>query len=746
MPVTPDFAGAASPGSRAGAVSFSGGSSEDIVLGAGVVVRNAVDVFDYFSNSWTVIGLKDHPDGTRISPAGEFLLADGSSLKILVGEAMAPLDNRVRKALIKGYLPIVQYHFILNGAVECAIEAFVCPSPGAGAAGYDFPADGNFVNMVRVTLTNRTSLPADAAFGLGWKGPAPITVGGIPGSRDKSLTAAGALLATFSVPEGADIRTDGRRLEFRTAFAPGKRVSYVFRVPFRPLVGSASSAAALGRLEFEDWEVRTAAAWEGLLNRGARLFVPEEKVLYSYLASLVNQFIGRDRAELHAGEGFYDEFYLRDGSYQAVSLAQAGFLDEARQSLELFPRHQRENGQFVSQAGELDANGYAVWALVEFGQLTGDNIWTWKLYPAIKKALDFARSARAAEKDPQSPFFGILPKAPADGENLWPGNNHIVGYDWWNLRAVQSAAEAARLLAQIDEKKAFEAEFETYRRDILKALDRTGLPWIPPSYEKEGTHWGNLEVIFPTPLLEPFDRRVTATLDEVRSRFGGGEGSRPGFIEGVIQWTPKTGAIHPYMSLFVTNSHIVRGEQNEAVDGFYSFLLHSTSTQGFPEGVYYAKREAWSDTLPHLWAAALYVTTLRNMLVREEGQDLHLFSAVPSAWLEPGKSVVFENAPTHFGRMSMSLEAKKDAITVRFTRPDRIDPERVVVHLPPDLEITGIVLCGKSVKMRDVRDILIPGWNLKEGNIMDIRIRRKSGVPHPDFQAKMAEYLGSQGK
>ncbi len=591
-------------------------------------------------------------------------------------------------------------------------------------------------------MRNGTAAPYTGVFGLGWKAPAPLAARTISAKNDWSLTAGNALLATVSARPGVQCGTDGSRFVCRAEIRPGKSETVDFCLPFRALDKVPDkSAAELAGLDFDEWKARTAEFWEDLLAQGAKLYVPEEKALYSYLASLVYQFIGRDKGELHAGEGFYDEIYLRDGAYQAVSLAQAGFLDAARQSLDFFPRFQRESGQFVSQPGQLDANGYAVWAITEYGHLSGDNIWVWKHYPAVQKAVAFARTARSSEKDPNSPFFGILPKAPADGENLWAGNNHIVGYDWWNLRAVESAAESARLLAKIDDMKAYKAEFELYRTDILRALDRTGLPHIPPSYEKEGTHWGNLEAIFPTPLIDPMDRRMTATLDYVRQEFGRGEGAKPGFIEGVMQWTPKTNAIHPYMSLFVTNSHIVRGEQEKAVDGFYSFLLHSTSTQGFPEGVYYLKREAWGNTVPHLWAAALYVTTLRNMLIREENQDLHLFSAVPAAWLDPGKVIVFENVPTRFGKMSLSAQAQKDQVIVRFTRPDRIDPERLLIHLPPDLEITEVGRCGKIIKTSQMREVLIPGWNLREGNVVTICIRRRPGVPHPDFAAKLGQFL-----
>jgi hypothetical protein len=718
-------------------------ASDELRPPSGISVRNVVDAFDYFSNSWALIGLKDYPEGTRISPDGEFLLAGGAACRILFGESLIPLDGRIRRILEKGRLPVVRCDFVLDGTVEYTVEAFACPLPASGREGYDFPASANFLNLVRVVMRNATTTAHRAAVGLEGRAWGQVSARALSADGTWALHAGDRLFATLGAGPGARIDSDKTGIfRIQTTLPPGGTASAVLCLPHESLQDPEDQTSPdLARLDFDAWKRRTLDFWEGVLARGAALEVPEEKVLDSYLASLVYQFIGRDKGELHAGEGFYDEIYLRDGAYQAVSLAQAGYLDEARRSLEFFLLRQRENGQFVSQKGQLDANGYAVWALVEFGLLSGDRAWLERMDPSIARAVSFIRNARRAETDPASRFYGLMPKAPADGENLWSGNDHIVGYDWWNLRAVQSAVEAARALGKDGEAAAREAEFEDYRTAVLRALGRTGLPYIPPSYEKEGTHWGNLEAVFPTPLIDPMDHRLTATLDFVRDSFGRGEGGRPGFIEGVMQWTPATNAIHPYMSLFVTNSHIVRGEQEKAVDGLYAFLLHSTSTQGFPEGVYYRKREAWSGTIPHLWAAALYVTTLRNMIVREEDGDLHLLSAVPSGWLEPGKRIVFENAPTRFGRISLAVEAGKGKLVVRFTRPERADPERVLLHLPPDLEITEIGRCGRGVKVRGAREVFIPGPSLAEENDLEIAVRRVSGVRHPDFSSKVAEYL-----
>jgi len=712
-------------------IAAEGQGGGEIPLGAGVRARNVEDPFDYFTNSWALIGLKDHVRGTRITPAGELVLADGLLCRPLIGKAMVPLNRRVRKVLREGWLPIVRCDLLVNDGVRYTIEALACPLERRWRAGYDWPGDGNFLNLLRITFTARKGA-AEAAFGLHWRpksGKLSCRVEETSPKGRVSVFSGEAELCRLDLPRGARLAARGPRIEIAAALKAGESSSLVAWVPFRPVRGaSAETLGALSKVGFDTWAERTASFWRGLLDRGTGLFVPEEKPRNTYRASLVYQFIGRDKGDVHAGEGFYDNLYLRDGAYQAISLACAGHLEEARRSLEHFLRFQDKEGFFCTQRGQLDGHGYAMWALVEYWRLSGDVEWLKRVYPQVARAAEWVGRARRREKDPASAFYGILPAAPADGENLWDGRHHIVGYDWWSLRGLQAACAAARSLGRAQDAAAFARERDDYRRCILRALERTQLAYIPPSYEKAGTHWGNLEAIFPSGLIDPQDERLTATLGLVRDRFGEVNGAGGGFLEGVIQWSPPgRGAIHPYMSQFVTNSHIIRGEYDKAVDGFYSFLLHTTSTHGFPEGVYPRRRQAWGDTVPHLWAAALYVITLRNMLVREQGDALHFLSAVPAHWLDEGGEVRLTGAATHFGRVSLRAAAEKEAIRVRLTGPGRRAAGGLVLHLPKGIEATGADLDGRAIRVTDRRALVLPGEPSDKPRAVTVRIRRAAG-------------------
>ena len=71
----------------------------------------ADEPFDYFSNSWTVIGLKDYTFGTRITPDSRLVIRDEnnkpSNVLIRFGRELNPLTAKMTKILMDGWLPIV---------------------------------------------------------------------------------------------------------------------------------------------------------------------------------------------------------------------------------------------------------------------------------------------------------------------------------------------------------------------------------------------------------------------------------------------------------------------------------------------------------------------------------------------------------------------------------------------------------------------------------------------------------------
>jgi hypothetical protein len=610
-----------------------------LIASAPLPVRSAEAPFDYFQNSWSVIGLKDYDDGTRVTPENELVLANKTKLQISCGARLIPLSRKQTKTLLEGWLPVVLLATEQDGVrYEFTLWATPLPTVKNWRAAFDWPTEGdNFLNWVRVKATNPGPNSTEARVQLGLL----VTNAPAPTAWSKSL-------------------------------APGRSAETCFRIPFKAVAG----ATAFDKESPKVWLDRTVAYWRDLMAKAARIEVPCVKATQALRAAHVCQLLASDRGVLHAGEGFYDEFYIRDAAYQVLELEEAGLFDAARKAAAAYLQTQRPDGRFETQKDQFDANGQALWVIWQYYQITGDRAWLKQAYPQMRRAVEWTMRARH-EAPSGSPFAGLLPNGVADGEFLWDGKHHIVGYDVWNLRGVLCVANAAQVLGEQADAQTFRREAEDYRLAIDAASEKTGLAWFPPSWEKVGTHWGNTEVLWPTELYATGDARVGALLAEVRERHGGG------FREGTIRWTGlKEPVIHPYLSAYTTMASLVRGEHEKFVEEFYWYLLHSTATHAFPEGIFYERRFAWSDTIPHATGASNFAFLLRHALVHEQGEVLQLLLGAPDWWLENGREIRIENAPTHFGTMSLRLRGTLTGVEIKLDPPRRRPPARIVLHLP----------------------------------------------------------------
>jgi hypothetical protein len=627
-----------------------------VTVSVGASSLRADEPFDYFVNSWNVIGLKDYKDGSQITPSNELLLSGGDKLQLRFGTLLTPLSSKQIKTLREGWMPVMLLT-ARDGAVRYDFTLWATPLPTVKdwRKAFDWPTEGeNFLNWVTVKVTNTGSDRAEAKF-------ASAVLGGSRAEKhEKSWSLAGGESAEDCV---------------RIPFAAGPR----------PI--------AMNKEDPKVWLERTAEYWRGVLASATKIEVPCRKAVETLKAAHVLQLITNDHGMMHPGEGPYDEFYVRDAAYQVMELEEAGMNDAAKKAVELFFDCQKSDGRFESQDNELDGNGQAVWAFWQYGRITGDRAWLEKVYPRMLRACRWAMKARRlAPAD--SPLAGLLPPAFADGENLFDRKHHIVGYDLWNLRGILCTADTARLLGKDADAKELLAEADDYRKAIDAACKRSGVDYFPASWEKEGAFWGNTETLWPTKLFAADDPRVIATIRQARKSLGGG------FTEGTIHWTGKDNTmIHPYLSAYTTMASLIRGEAEQVAEDFYWYLLHSTASHAFPEGIYYEKRYATNETIPHATGASNYAILLRHMLVHENGDELHLLAAVPDWWLGDGKKIVVQNAPTHFGPMSLTVRGTSSGVEVQLSKPTRNPPKRIVLHLPASRPLIG-ELSGVDVVVR----------------------------------------------
>jgi hypothetical protein len=201
--------------------------------------------------------------------------------------------------------------------------------------------------------------------------------------------------------------------------------------------------------------------------------------------------------------------------------------------------------------------------------------------------------------------------------------------------------------------------------------------------------------VYPGHIMDPLDPLVTSTFEHYRSEH---------MREGISTWHQS---LHHYITERVAQTMLIRGEQERALDDFYGMLVHTGAChEGFEWQVF-----AWDgrdyctgvgsvqtcNFPPHGWYAAAFDLLFRNLLVREEGRDLHLASALSPEWTGPGKEVRVENAPTWFGQVSYTLEFGETSATLRLSADWRRAPERIVFHVPYYLGLANAAVDGAPV-------------------------------------------------
>ncbi|MEO6829807.1 MAG: hypothetical protein ABI164_08335, partial [Acidobacteriaceae bacterium] len=435
---------------------------------------------------------------------------------------------------------------------------------------------------------------------------------------------------------------------------------------------------------------RTIAFWQGILKNGIDIAVPEAKVNDAFKANLIYDLIARNKVGNNyiqtVNDFQYHAFWLRDASFIVHMYEVSGYPEYAQQVLNFFAGWQHPDGNFLSQSGQFDGVGLVLWAYGQHYQFTHDRKFADEVFPSVVKAVAWIKQAR--QGDP----LHLLPyTTPGDNEAI---SGHITGHNFWALDGLKNAVILAKATGHQKEAGEFLHEYEDYRATFIKVLDqvtkKTG-GYIPSALDgqHDGQDWGNMLSVYPEIVLPPHDPMVTATLNATRAKYA----------EGIMTYDDGR-FLHDYLTFKNTETETVRGDQKLAVGELYATLLHTSSTHGgFETSIRpWGDRDFGSNLSPHGWYAAEYRIALRNMMVRKQGSDLHLFSVISPEWIQTGNEIRVANAPTNFGTVDFSLQALSTTqARMTFHASFVTVPKRIILHLPWFMRTNSVTVDGQRL-------------------------------------------------
>ncbi len=479
-------------------------------------------------------------------------------------------------------------------------------------------------------------------------------------------------------------------------------------------------------------------AWETLWSQGTQIDLPpQEKELsdfYQASVAYILMLTERDeKGELWTldGPALYREFWGRGEYFQGRSIEFAGYLAIGLDTVKHTFSLQKDDGEWdwpVTSGwpawDNIGGNAASVW---DYYLLTRDKEWLRSSYPHLTAAAEWINLHReesmvptdapeaaqpierqipwscAPETSPplkpgEKPYWwGLLPWSYGDS-GLHEG--HPFPHNTWGLYTVQIAEQAAKELGKQDDAARFAAEYADYKQAYLTsmrrsiALEKEDAPYLPAMPTDPGADVSqSLIAVYPTGLLSPNDLWVTNLLKRMRRDE----------LEGLpthMAWM-GAGGVWPSESMNVAETYLRRGDIDKTVELLIATLNHTYTTDDFKEEIKVDKtlptacdhgmpvsgditsgqvedRHGTGD-MPEAWGPANLILLLRDMLIYEDHDSIHVLAGIPADWIQPGEHIAIGSAPTTLGgKISFKLEYPQSGRMRLHLDPAVAVPEAVV--------------------------------------------------------------------
>ncbi|MEN6497312.1 MAG: hypothetical protein ABFD16_23695 [Thermoguttaceae bacterium] len=396
-------------------------------------------------------------------------------------------------------------------------------------------------------------------------------------------------------------------------------------------------------------------SWRDALANRAVLQIPDARLAFLYEAA-IRSLVLHTPGEVYPGPYTYKRFWVRDTAFLLHALLCMGLIDRVENCLPHLLARQTGTGYFLSQEGEWDTNGEALWLLWRYANLSG------RRPPAAWR--DVLRSGgrwivrKRVPANIPSPHAGLLP-AGFSAEHLGT-NNYYYWDDFWAVGGLRAAASLLEDLGDPVTATSFRREAD----DLLAAIDRSlkvtadrrSWPGIPasPYRRMDPGAIGSLVAGYPLGILPPDDPRLLATAAVLREHF---------FVEGGFFQDMIHSGINPYLTLHVAQV-LLRGGDPDWFELVQAVARLASPTGQWPEAIHPHTGGGCMGDGQHAWASAEWVMAIRNAFVREEGNRLIVASGIPSVWLDAGAPLLFGPAPTPWGDVIIQVKPQGDQVSV----------------------------------------------------------------------------------
>jgi hypothetical protein len=458
--------------------------------------------------------------------------------------------------------------------------------------------------------------------------------------------------------------------------------------------------------------------WRDLLAQGMAVQVPEPYVNNAWRHLICQNFelINRDSMRYSAGNQ-YDKLYESEGSDAALALLSWGYESDMRRLIvPLF--------DFTRKDLECHQAGFKLNNLCHYYWQTRDPAVVADLQPRWEKEAARLTDSRTNE-------FGLCPKGQYCGDISTMVYSLTVNAKGW--RALRDLAPVLVEAGQPDAASRYAANAVQYKKAVLTAIDKslsrqTTPPFVPVAlYADEpvhdpinasriGTYW-NIVIgyVIGSGIFPPGSEEET-WIPHYQEQHGG---LCMGMLRaggGYTFWT-SAARINPLYGTRYALDTLRRDDPERALVSFYGMLAQGFTPNTFVsgEGCSLSSDDPggrWLYCPPNSAANAHFLSMLRNMLVQDCDLDddgrpetLRLLFATPKRWLEDGKEIKVQRAPTAFGPVSVRVQSRlsQGELIADLDLPTRNTPKQTLLRLrlPDGWRLTSAKAGDQPLKLDD---------------------------------------------
>ncbi|MEO7297075.1 MAG: hypothetical protein ABI042_00715 [Verrucomicrobiota bacterium] len=412
--------------------------------------------------------------------------------------------------------------------------------------------------------------------------------------------------------------------------------------------------------------------WDDEISSFSRLQVPDGKIQFLY-DTAISSLVLHSPLEVYPGPYTYKRFWYRDAAFILNAMITLGARARTKRCLDIFPKRQTHAGYFLSQDGEWDSNGEAIWAYHRYLKLTGEAC-PEKWLTSIERGAEWILKKRLPRNSGE-PHAGLLP-AGFSAEHLGP-NDYYYWDNFWGVAGLRCAAELLKP-TNPERAKYFSDGADEYLETIIasfkKIPDREarGAISASPHRRMDAGAVGSLVADFPLQLFPPGETRIVKTADYLleHSFFDGG------FFQNMIH-----SGINAYLTIHMAQV-LLRAGDLRALELIDAVARLASPTGQWPEAIHPQTKGGCMGDGQHIWAAAEWALMIRNLFVREENDRLIVGSGIFPRWLQAGKPISFGPTFTRFGSVSISFQPGENNYQVTVEGNWFSNPPKIEVRVP----------------------------------------------------------------